>query len=91
MRRLSALSVSLHMTPAGRKPGGRKALQRNLNSLDSQAEGNGMKFNKSKGQVLHVDHNNPRQHYRLWAKYVEDNVEEMYLDVFVDAHLNMSQ
>lgn len=50
-----------------------------------------MKFNKSKGQVLHVDHNNPRQHYRLWAKYVEDNVEEMYLDVFVDAHLNMSQ
>ena len=50
-----------------------------------------MRFNKSKYEILHLGHGNPRDQYKLWDKRTEKSPAEKGLGVVMDGKLYMSQ
>ncbi|KAJ7413975.1 rna-directed dna polymerase from mobile element jockey-like [Willisornis vidua] len=61
----------------------RMAVQRDLDRLDQWTKANSVRFNKFKSQVLHLDHYNSMQHYRLGAEWLESCLVEKHLEVLV--------
>ncbi|KAK4818537.1 hypothetical protein QYF61_014480 [Mycteria americana] len=66
-------------------------IQRDLDRLENQAEGNLMKFNKGNCKVLHLERNNPRHQYKLRANWLESRSVEKDLGVLVNSKPNMNQ
>ena len=89
-RALSAPSVSLQMTPSWQEVSrGRKALQSDLDRLDSWSEGqwDEVQHNQVPGPLATTTTSNATG----LAEWLEDCVEEIVLRILVDTQLNVSQ
>ncbi|KAJ7420289.1 hypothetical protein WISP_49120 [Willisornis vidua] len=65
-------------------PEGCNAIQRDLEQLKKCARGNLMRFNKTKGKVLHLGQSNPWYQYRHGDEGIESSSAEKHSGVLVD-------
>jgi len=72
-------------------PEGCAAIQRDLDRLESWAQGNLMKFNKGKCRVLYLGRNNPMYQYKIRGDLLETSSAERDMGVLGDDRLTMSQ
>jgi len=72
-------------------PEGCAAIHQDLDRLESWSEWNLMRFNKSKGRVLHLRRKNPMLQNRFGADLLESSSAERDLGVLVDDKLIMNQ
>ncbi|PKU46335.1 rna-directed dna polymerase from mobile element jockey-like [Limosa lapponica baueri] len=70
---------------------GQEALQRDLGRLKHRVMIDGMKFRKSKCQILHLVWSNARHKCKLGEECLESSPAERDLGVLVDSRLNRSQ
>jgi len=89
----STVSKFTNDTKLGRvadMPEGCAASQRDLDSLESWAGRNLMKY-KGKSRVLLLGKKNSRYQYRLGNDLLESSIEKMDLEILVDSRMNMNQ
>ncbi|KAK4830178.1 hypothetical protein QYF61_008969 [Mycteria americana] len=70
---------------------GQEVLQVDLDRLEHWAVINGMKFNKSKGRILHLGWSNAGHKYKWGEEWLESSPAERDLGGLVDRRLNTSQ
>lgn len=66
-------------------------MQRDLDRLEHRATISGMKFNKSKFQILHLGQSHAGHKYRLGEEWLESSPAERDLGVLVSSRLSISQ